>query len=61
MKNRSSGIRLTDGTVVLSGDPRSTRMHCMSCHGEAHEVPKPNGQKVFRCTTCGREWTSSKM
>lgn len=58
----TAGTKLPDGTVVLQGDPQNmNRMRCMGCHGLATQQTKPNGKKVFKCSSCGREWVASRF
>ena len=56
----TSGTKLPNGTVVLQGDAKHmNKMRCMGCHGEAREKTLPNGRKLFKCTSCGREWVAT--
>jgi ribosomal protein L34E len=58
----TTGVKLPDGTVVIQGDAQHmNKMRCMGCHGEARQMTKPNGKKVFKCSSCGREWVASKF
>lgn len=58
----STGVKLPDGTVVIQGDAQHmNKMRCMGCQGEARQQVKPNGKKVFKCSSCGREWVATKF
>ena len=62
MKSKSTGTMLPNGTVVIKGDVmHMNKMVCSGCNGDAIETVLPNGKKVFRCTTCGRQWVASKF
>jgi DNA-directed RNA polymerase subunit RPC12/RpoP len=58
----TTGTQLPDGTVVIKGDPQQMHhIRCMACHGQANEVRRPDGKKIYKCVHCGREWTSTKI
>lgn len=57
-----SGTKLPDGTVVIRGDAQHlNKIRCMSCQCLAYESARADGKKLFRCTNCGREWTSTRI
>lgn len=55
----TSGTKLPDGTVITRGDTSKVgSVRCLKCKSLAYPHTKPNGKKVLRCSSCGREWTS---
>ena len=58
----TSGTKLPSGIVVVKGDPQQMhKVRCMRCHGEAKEITRSDGKKLYRCVHCGREWAATRI
>lgn len=60
-KSTRPGVRLPNGTVLISGGEGGLRrMRCPKCQMLATETTR-DGQPVVKCPGCGTAYTSTRM